>query len=131
MGYSILPDIHWRKQSNSPDKFMGSGMYPAGAYVTYEHEYILIFRKGSKRLFKDSEKDIRKKVLIFGKSVTYGFQISGRLKEHHRIYPGGKLQGTGMRHIHWDKKAKCYYNEPHGFMVKFSNIRLLYVVWIW
>ena len=43
-GYSILPDIHWRKQSNAPNKFMGSGMFPAGAYVTYEHEYILIFR---------------------------------------------------------------------------------------
>ena len=42
LGYSILPDIIWRKQSNSPNKFMGSGMYPAGAYVTYEHEYILI-----------------------------------------------------------------------------------------
>jgi hypothetical protein len=32
---------------------MGSGMLPAGAYVTLEHEYILIFRKGNKRLFKD------------------------------------------------------------------------------
>ena len=40
MGYSVLPDIHWRKRTNSPNKFMGSGMYPAGAYVTYEHEYI-------------------------------------------------------------------------------------------
>lgn len=55
MGYSVLPDIHWRKQSNAPNKFMGSGMFPAGAYVTYEHEYILIFRKGSKRIFKNIE----------------------------------------------------------------------------
>lgn len=31
MGYCVLPDIHWRKQSNAPNKFMGSGMYPAGA----------------------------------------------------------------------------------------------------
>lgn len=51
MGYCVLPDIIWRKPSNSPTKFMGSGMYPAGAYVTYEHEYILIFRKGGKRAF--------------------------------------------------------------------------------
>ena len=54
-GYSVLPDIHWRKPSNSPNKFMGSGMYPAGAYVTYEHEYILIFRKGGKRIFKGND----------------------------------------------------------------------------
>jgi len=51
LGYSVLPDILWRKQTNAPNKFMGSGMYPAGAYVTLEHEYILIFRKGKKREF--------------------------------------------------------------------------------
>jgi DNA modification methylase len=51
MGFHTLPDILWRKQTNAPNKFMGSGMLPAGAYVTYEHEYILIFRKGSKRQF--------------------------------------------------------------------------------
>src|SRR6056297_3216657 len=45
-GYSVLPDIIWRKQTNAPNKFMGSGMYPPGAYVTFEHEYILILRKG-------------------------------------------------------------------------------------
>lgn len=64
-GYSVLPDIHWRKQSNSPNKFMGSGMYPAGAYVTYEHEYILIFRKGGKRVFKGTEKELRQKSAFF------------------------------------------------------------------
>lgn len=64
-GYSILPDIHWRKQSNSPNKFMGSGMYPAGAYVTYEHEYILVFRKGGKRVFEGSQKVLRQKSAFF------------------------------------------------------------------
>jgi hypothetical protein len=32
---------------------MGSGMLPPGAYVTLEHEYILILRKGNKREFGD------------------------------------------------------------------------------
>lgn len=64
-GYSVLPDVHWRKQSNAPNKFMGSGMYPAGAYVTYEHEYILIFRKGGKRVFKGLEKEARQKSAYF------------------------------------------------------------------
>lgn len=54
-GYTMLPDILWRKPTNSPNKFMGSGMYPAGAYVTYEHEYILIFRKGENRQFEDKQ----------------------------------------------------------------------------
>lgn len=65
LGYSVLPDILWRKQSNAPNKFMGSGMYPAGAYVTYEHEYILVFRKGNKRIFKGEQKLLRQKSAYF------------------------------------------------------------------
>jgi DNA modification methylase len=38
LGFNALPDILWRKQTNSPNKFMGSGMLPPGAYVTLEHE---------------------------------------------------------------------------------------------
>ena len=54
-GFDTLPIILWRKQTNAPNKFMGSGMLPSGAYVTLEHEYILIFRKGSKKNFIKSE----------------------------------------------------------------------------
>ena len=55
LGFDILPAVLWRKQTNAPNKFMGSGMLPAGAYVTLEHEYILIMRKGSKREFSSPE----------------------------------------------------------------------------
>ena len=66
IGFSALPDILWRKQTNAPNKFMGSGMLPAGAYVTLEHEYILIVRKGSKREFKtESEKENRRESALF------------------------------------------------------------------
>jgi hypothetical protein len=34
-------------------------MLPAGAYVTYEHEYVLIFRKGGKRVFTEAAKATR------------------------------------------------------------------------
>jgi len=65
-GFSALPAILWRKPTNAPNKFMGSGMLPAGAYVTLEHEYILIFRKGSKREFKkDLEKQMRRESAFF------------------------------------------------------------------
>ncbi len=61
-----LPCILWRKQTNAPNKFMGSGMLPPGAYVTLEHEYILILRKGGKREFKGSrEKDVRQESAFF------------------------------------------------------------------
>ena len=67
IGFSALPDILWRKQTNAPNKFMGSGMLPAGAYVTLEHEYILIVRKGSKREFKteDERKNRRESALFW------------------------------------------------------------------
>ena len=66
IGFSALPDILWRKQANTPNKFMGSGMLPAGAYVTLEHEYILIVRKGSKREFKTQlEKENRRESALF------------------------------------------------------------------
>ena len=60
LGLSPLPLILWRKQTNAPNKFMGSGMLPAGAYVTLEHEYILIFRKGGKREFKSAADKLRR-----------------------------------------------------------------------
>jgi len=64
--FHVLPAIIWRKQTNAPNKFMGSGMLPAGAYVTLEHEYILILRKGSKREFtSEAEKKARRESAIF------------------------------------------------------------------
>ena len=55
IGFQTLPAIIWRKQTNAPNKFMGSGMLAPGAYVTLEHEYIILLRKGGKRLFKTKE----------------------------------------------------------------------------
>ena len=64
--FTNLPNILWRKQTNAPNKFMGSGMMPPGAYVTLEHEYVLIFRKGGKRIFKDAaEKTNRRQSAFF------------------------------------------------------------------
>jgi DNA modification methylase len=66
IGFTALPVILWRKQTNAPNKFMGSGMLPSGAYVTLEHEYILILRKDPKREFKTSDaKRIRRESAIF------------------------------------------------------------------
>jgi DNA modification methylase len=46
LGFEPLPELLWRKPVNSGAKFMGSGMLPPNAYVTLEHEYILVFRNG-------------------------------------------------------------------------------------
>jgi len=51
LGFEPLPDILWRKPTNSTAKFLGSGTLPPNAYVTLEHEYVLVFRKGGPRSF--------------------------------------------------------------------------------
>jgi DNA modification methylase len=66
LGLKQLPAILWRKPTNSPNKFMGSGMLPPNAYVTLEHEYILIFRKkGIRRFTTDEEKELRRESAYF------------------------------------------------------------------
>ena len=66
LGFHALPVILWRKQTNAPNKFMGSGMLPPSAYVTLEHEYILILRKGYKREFKrETERQNRRASAFF------------------------------------------------------------------
>ena len=66
LGFCALPLILWHKKTNAPNKFMGSGMLPSGAYVTLEHEYVLVFRKGGKRAFKtEKEKQLRRRSAFF------------------------------------------------------------------
>ena len=48
-GFEPLPEILWHKPTNSAAKFMGSGMLPPNAYVTLEHEFVLVFRNGPDR----------------------------------------------------------------------------------
>jgi site-specific DNA-methyltransferase (cytosine-N4-specific) len=52
LGFDPLPDVVWHKPANSAAKFMGSGMLPPNAYVTLEHESVLVFRNGARRTFE-------------------------------------------------------------------------------
>jgi DNA modification methylase len=61
IGFTVLPSIVWRKPANSPTKFMGSGMLPPGAYVTLEHEHILILRKPGKRPFPEAAQKLARR----------------------------------------------------------------------
>jgi DNA modification methylase len=49
LDFVALPPVRWRKPTNRGTKFMGSGMLPPNAYVTLEHEHVLIYRKGGGR----------------------------------------------------------------------------------
>jgi len=50
-GFTPLPYLLWKKPTNRPNAFLGSGFLPPNAYVTLDCEYILLFRKGPLRRF--------------------------------------------------------------------------------
>ena len=51
LGLVPLPYILWKKPTNRPNAFLGSGFLPPNAYVTLDCEFILLFRKGGLRRF--------------------------------------------------------------------------------
>ena len=65
LGYQCLPSVLWRKVTNAPNKFMGSGMMPPSAYVTLEHEWILIFRKNGRRRFESDEEQLNRQASAY------------------------------------------------------------------
>lgn len=81
LGFINLPNILWRKPTNAPNKFMGSGMLPCGAYVTLEHEWILIFRKGGKRVYKTANaKESRRNSSFFWEERNVWFSDIWEIK---------------------------------------------------
>ncbi|MGQ4872460.1 MAG: DNA-methyltransferase [Promethearchaeia archaeon] len=71
--FILLPSILWRKPTNTPNKFLGSGMLPPNAYATLEHEYILIFRKGKEKRGITSKSEIRYNSAYFWEERNFWF----------------------------------------------------------
>lgn len=94
LGFHALPEILWIKETNKPDKFMGSGMLPVGAYVTLEHEHILILRKDGKRKFtKPEQKANRQKSAFFWEERNIWY--SDKWKDINGVFQ--KLNHTKLR----------------------------------
>jgi len=51
LGLHPLVPILWKKPTNKPNAFLGSGFLPPNAYVTLDCEYILLYRKGPPRKY--------------------------------------------------------------------------------
>jgi DNA modification methylase len=114
LGFDTLPVILWRKQTNAPNKFMGSGMLPSGAYVTLEHEFILIFRKGTKREFRnESEKESRMRSSFFWEERNKWFSDIWDFK--------GTSQG--LNHSELRSRSAAY---PLELAYRFINMYSLY-----
>ncbi len=110
-GFDSLPDIVWQKPANSSAKFMGSGMIPPNAYVTLEHEHILVFRKGSRRSFEPGS-DKRYESAFFWEERNRWFtdvwtEVRGRFQE---------LEGDGLR----DRSAAYPFEIPYRLINMYS-----------
>jgi len=51
LGMRPLPYVLWKKPTNKPNAFLGSGFLPPNAYVTLDCEFILLFRNGELRRY--------------------------------------------------------------------------------
>ena len=95
LGFSCLPQILWRKQTNAPNKFMGSGMLPPYAYVTLEHEHIIILRKGIRRDFArtDDKKNRRESAYFWEERNVWFSDIWMDLKGTTQRLKDAKVRG--------------------------------------
>jgi modification methylase len=50
-GFTPLPYVLWKKPTNKPNAYLGSGFLPPNAYVTLDCEFVLLFRNGRIRSF--------------------------------------------------------------------------------
>jgi len=57
IGFRPLPYLLWKKPTNRPNAFLGSGFLPPNAYVTLDCEFILLFRKGDLRRLPPHDPD--------------------------------------------------------------------------
>ena len=111
LGFDPLPDVLWRKPTNSAAKFMGSGTLPPNAYVTLEHEYILVFRKGDRRSFEPGARR-RYESAFFWEERNRWFSdvwtdVRGRLQE---------LPDVGLR----DRAAAYPFEIPYRLLNMYS-----------
>lgn len=67
-------------------------MLPSGAYVTLEHEYILVLRKGNKRNFTNHDKDRRQRSAFFWEERNVWFSDIWNFKGTRQ-----ELGGNGIR----------------------------------
>ena len=108
-GFTPLPEILWRKPTNAPNKFMGSGVLPVNAYVTLEHEHILVFRKAGNREFKGEERDRRRESALF---------YEERNEWYSDVWTG--ITGTRQKGVHGKRTGAFPIEIPLRLIAMFS-----------
>ncbi len=91
-GFTPLPYILWKKPTNKPNAFLGSGFLPPNAYVTLDCEFILLFRKGALRRFPPHDPERAASRLSRAERDTWFSQVwtdvRGQRQGHHGARTG-------------------------------------------
>ena len=90
---------------------MGSGMLPPGAYVTLEHEFILVFRKGNKREFASKEKPNRRESTYFWEERNNWFSDLWDFKGASQLLSKNKIR---------DRSGAFQFEVPYRLINMFS-----------
>jgi modification methylase len=90
LGFTPLPYLLWKKPTNKPNAFLGSGFLPPNAYVTLDCEFILLFRKGGLRRFPPH--DLRRTASRFARSERdrWFSQVWSDIRGASQRSPGGR-----------------------------------------
>jgi len=108
IGFVTLPYILWKKPTNRPNAFLGSGFLPPNGYVTLDVEYILIFRKGSLRKFEPKDEIRYRSQFTKEERDTWFSQI-------------WSVKGAAQNHSEMKRRTAAYPEEiPYRLIRMFS-----------
>ncbi len=90
IGFRPLPYLLWKKPTNRPNAYLGSGFLPPNAYVTLDCEFVLLLRKGDLRRFPSH--DVRREASRFSRAERdrWFSQVWEDLRGARQQRPGGR-----------------------------------------
>ncbi len=90
VGFRPLPYLLWKKPTNRPNAYLGSGFLPPNAYVTLDCEFVLLLRKGDLRRFPSH--DVRREASRFSRAERdrWFSQVWEDLRGTRQQRPGGR-----------------------------------------
>ncbi len=90
IGFRPLPYLLWKKPTNRPNAYLGSGFLPPNAYVTLDCEFVLLLRKGDLRRFPSH--DVRREASRFSRAERdrWFSQVWEDLRGTRQQRPGGR-----------------------------------------
>ena len=89
-GFRPLPYVLWKKPTNRPNAFLGSGFLPPNAYVTLDCEFILLFRRGELRAFPRSDRTRRESQYTKAERDRWFSQVWDDIRGTRQAGPNGR-----------------------------------------